>query len=194
MADLSLNKKLNFVVEVETGDGSTAYVHVAPIRNETFRAYYAPISRAYTELFTGGGGDIAGPRVAAFVLEEQAKRLGLWDGDKGVRHGLIEEIRRLSNVAMLTPEGWRTLPYDDALRQKLFTPDDFQEVEHVLCFFTLVSAMVPRGQQKGHLDFMSQFWSVRAESSDFTGFVAGLKTSKEDESSGEKAIRSSIPH
>jgi hypothetical protein len=168
-------------------------VHVAPILNETFKTYYAPISRTYTELFTGGGGDITGPRVAAFALEEHAKKLGTWDGKDGVKHGLMEEIKRLSNVVMLTEDGWKTLPYADAVRMNVFTPDDFQEVEHVLCFFTVVSAMVPKAQQKGHLDFMAQFWSVRPEPLDFTGFVAGLKTSNEVESTGEKVTLSSIP-
>lgn len=193
MTELKLNRKLNFVVEIETESGQSAWVHVAPVLNETFKTYYAPISRAYTELFTGGGGDITGPRVAAFVLEEHAKKLGVWDGPNGVKHGLIEEIKRLSNVAMLTPEGWQTLPYSDAIRMKTFSADDFQEVEHVLCFFTVVSAMVPKAQQKGHLDFMAQFWSVRPESLDFTAFVAGLKTSSVEENTGEKAIVSSIP-
>lgn len=193
MSELKLNRKLNFVIEVETDSGASAWVHVAPILNETFKTYYAPISRAYTELFTGGGGDITGPRVAAFVLEKHAKDLGLWDGPNGVRHGLIEEIRRLSNVVMLTDDGWQTLPYAEAIKHKKFTPEDFQEVEHVLVFFTLVSAMVPKNQQRGHLEFMSNFWSVRPEPLDFTGFAAGLKMSKEDVNSGEKAIVSSIP-
>jgi hypothetical protein len=191
MAELKLNRKLNFVVEVETESGASAWVHITPILNETFKAYYAPISRAYLELFTGGGGDIAGPRVAAFVLEEHAKKLGVWDGKDGVRNGLMEEIKRLSNVVMLTDAGWKTMQYADAVSQKLFEPDDFQEVEHALCFFTLVSAMAPRTQQRGHLEFMAQFWSVRPEPLDFTAFAAGLKTSKEEESSGEKATHSS---
>jgi hypothetical protein len=193
MAELKLNRKLNFVVEVETDSGSSAWVHITPILTETFKTYYATISRAYTELFTGGGGDITGPRVAAFVIEEHAKKLGVWDGKDGVRHGLMEEIRRLSNVVMLTDRGWETLPYSDAVRMKAFSPDDFQEVDHALCFFTLVSAMAPRAQQKGHLEFMAQFWSVRPEPLDFTAFAAGLKTSNVVESSGEKAILSSIP-
>ena len=193
MTDLALNRKLNFVIEVETESGKSAWVHTTPILNETFKQFYAPISRAYLELFTGGGGDLTGPRVAAFVLEKHAKELGVWDGPNGVRHGLLEEIRRLSNVVMLTDDGWETLQYADAVKRKVFTPDDFQEVEHVLCFFTLVSAMAPKGQQRGHLEFMSQFWSVRPESLDFTGFVAGLKMSSEAVSSGAKATLSPIP-
>src|SRR6185437_13982632 len=123
MTDLALNRKLNFVIEVETESGKSAWVHTTPILNETFKQFYAPISRAYLELFTGGGGDLTGPRVAAFVLEKHAKELGVWDGPNGVRHGLLEEIRRLSNVVMLTDDGWETLQYADAVKRKVFTPD-----------------------------------------------------------------------
>jgi hypothetical protein len=184
---MELNRKLYFVIPVEVSDTKTVYVHCAPILYETFQQYYRPLCRVFNRILSDGIGDIAGPGVASFMLEEEAKAMNMWDGADGVKKGLIEEMYRLANVIQPSGKGWEAIPYAEG--RGSLSEDDQRSVEHLLTFFTVVSAVAEKAKRKIHLEVASLIWTVRVESLDATAFIAGLQTSTKDEPSAtdEKA-------
>ena len=193
MAELTLNRKLNFVVPVEITPGVTVYVHSTPIGREVFETYYRSIAKTFTELFSAGLAR-TGVRVAKLMLQEVSRDMGLWDGPKGVNAGLVGEIHRLTNVVHPNGNGWVTTPFEDALREKMFDDDDVSEIENALVFFTLASAMVKKTELGQILDGALSLWGAYTESLDCTGLKSSLSISTPLVVTGEKVIPSSIPH
>ena len=193
MAELTLNRKLNFVVPVEITPGVTVYVHSTPIGREVFETYYRSIAKTFTELFSAGLAR-TGVRVAKLMLQEVSRDMGLWDGPKGVNAGLVGEIHRLTNVVHPSGYGWVTTPFEDALREKMFDDDDVSEIENALVFFTLASAMVKKTELGQILDGALSLWGAYTESLDCMGLKGSLSTSTLPAATGERAIPSSIPH
>jgi hypothetical protein len=65
---VSLNRKLNLVLHVDTEKGRI-YIHSVPIGRLIFEDNFLVIGRAFTAIYTNGLGPVAGPRVAAFGSE-----------------------------------------------------------------------------------------------------------------------------
>lgn len=193
MAELTLNRKLNLVIPVETQPGVTIYVHSTPIGREVFETYYRSIARTFTELFSSGLAR-TGVRVAKMMLQDVSREMGLWDGPKGVNAGLVGEIHRLTNVVHPNGAGWATTPFEDALRNRMFDEDDVSEIENALVFFTLASAMVKKTELGQILDGALSLWGARTELLDCTELRSSLLISTPPDASGERAIPSSIPH
>ncbi|MDR3449355.1 MAG: hypothetical protein P4M15_06360, partial [Alphaproteobacteria bacterium] len=130
------------------------------------------------------------PRVAALYIRKAAENMGR---AKDVEEGLIGEIVRLANVAMRGPNGWEMVPLDEAGKKGLLDPDEQDEVENALAFFTLASSLHKKTERAPILIGAMSLWAGRITSSDFTEFVASLPTSTETASSGERAPVSSVP-
>src|SRR6516164_2529005 len=107
MAEVTLNRKLNLVLSVETEKG-TIHVHSSPIGREVFEDNFLVISRAFTAVYTNGLGPVTGPRVAALLLRDEAKKLGIWER---TQQSLMNEIYRLTNVMATTENGWESFPF-----------------------------------------------------------------------------------
>jgi len=186
---MKIDRNLKLVMPIERG-----WVHSMPISRHVFEKYFLPISKAFTRIYAAGLGSMTGPRVAAMMLRKVAEEDGVWEGQDGVENGLMNEIRRLSNVVMTGEKGWETIPYYDALRQKLLDEDEVSEVENALVFFTLASAMHRKNELAAILTSATRFWGGATSSLTLMAFVESLPTSTPEENTGEKATLSSIPH
>lgn len=183
---MKIDKRLNIVVPVEIADGSTVYVHAMPLAREVWERYYRVISRTFAEIYKEGLSFVAGPKVAGLMLKEVAETMGVW---QDVQVGLIPEIRRLSNVLIQTPTGWQTIPLEEAAGKKIFDADDAADVDGVLTFFIVNSAVHRREALEVILDGASKLWNARITSSNCTEYAASLPTSTETGSSGERVTQ-----
>jgi hypothetical protein len=192
---LRISKKLNIVVPVTRDDGVEIYVHSSPIAREVFERYHQVIAKTFSAIYGSGYGTISGPRIAALLLRDAAVELGQWDGEDGVEAGLINEMRRLSNVLMPSANGWDTVPIDEAISRGYLSEDDAAEVNNVIAFFTVASAMHKKNEIGSILDAVGKLWGAQTTSFNVTEYGLSLRTSIKDANIGEKDVttQSSIP-
>jgi len=191
---LKIDRRLNMVLQVERGDGSIIHVHAMPVSRQVYETYFTVMAKTLSTMYADFGSRIGTcARVAALSLKKVATEDGQWDGPSGVGIGLMGEIRRLTNVVAPTPQGWTTLPFHDAVQQKLLDDEDVSEVENAICFFTLAS-WVHKRQELGSMIYpLVNQWGAQTTSSSVTEFAASLPTSTAAENSGATAITSSVP-
>lgn len=170
---MKIDKNLRLVLPIESDEG-TVYVHAAAIGREVFEQYFVVISKAFSAIYNEGLGVTAGPRIAMMMIRKVAAELG---ADKDVERGLINEMKRLANVAVPSERGWETLPFDEAVAKGHLGPDEVSEVENALGFFSLVSAMHLRRERESILKGAVSLWGGRLTSSDLTEFCRSLTTS-----------------
>lgn len=192
---MKIDRKLNLVVPFERESG-TIYVHAAPISREVFEKYFLVIAKTFAAVYSEGLSVMAGPRVAALLLKERAVAMGIWDGPTGVDRGLMSEVRRLSNV--LAPDaakggGWATVPLQDAVDHGYMDADESVEVENILTFFIVVSAMHKRAELAAVLDGASRLWGGQITSLNCTEYTASLPTSTVGANTGVNPKPSSVP-
>lgn len=188
---MRIDAKLNIVIEVETADGSV-FVHSTPLSRDVFERYFLVIGQTFAELVGKGLSLLSGPRVAALLLKDVAQRGRVWDGPGGVANGLMAEVRRLSNVIMPGPAGWRTVPLQDAIDKQLLSEDDIAEVEGLIVFFICVSAMSRKSEIAPVLEQMA-LWGVRTTSLNCTEWLGFWRTSTETATGTAAASTASVP-
>lgn len=187
---MQINRDLNLVIPIEQDGGATAYVYSIPISVSVFERYYMVFARAFNMIYTGGLGITSGPRVAAMIVKDTAKTLGVWDGPEGVERGLIQEIRRLTSVLVLTEKGWGPIPLHEAIANGSLNDRDASEVENAIVFFT-VSWHMNRWEDRkkgtedkpSMLESAMKIWGGRLESSSYSEFCASLRISMAAETS-----------
>jgi len=185
---MRIDESLNIVVPIDRDDGTTVYVHAAPISREVFQRYWLPLSKAFAMIY-GEGLHLAGPRIAAMSLQKVSEELRVWDGPMGVERGLLPEIRRLANVVAPGAgnghgRGWQMIPYEDAVKADLIDQDDADEIEGVLVFFTLAWRLNRRSERKGLIDGLVALWGASTSSQSLSEFAASLPTSTETANTG----------
>jgi hypothetical protein len=183
MTEVTLNRKLNLVLSVETENGPV-YVHSSPIAREIFEDNYLVISRAFTAVYTNGLGPVTGPRVAALLLKDEAKKLGVWER---TQQSLMAEVYRLTNVVAPGDSGWDNMPFDVARKRGILNPDEAAEVENCLVYFTCASSVHLRAELTVALEGLSTLWGAQTTSSNCTEFTRSLPISTQEENSGENA-------
>jgi hypothetical protein len=183
MVEVTLNRKLNLVLSVETENGPV-HVHSSPIAREIFEDNYLVISRAFTAVYTNGLGPVTGPRVAALLLKDEAKKLGIWDR---TQQSLIAEVYRLTNVIAPSDSGWESMPFDVARKRGILNPDDAAEVENCLVYFTCASSVHLRAELTVALEGLSTLWGAQTTLSNCTEYMRSLPISTQEENSGENA-------
>lgn len=166
---MKIDNKLNLVVTV--GD---THFHSMPITKETFERYFKVIGKTFNEIYSDGYSFVAGVRIASLMLKETAKDMGILDD---VQKGLINEIRRLTNVICLTDEGWKPLPVEVALKSGKIDQEMLDEVENQIVFFILISAMHKKDQVMEFLKPMIDLWGGELTSSNATAWSDSLSTS-----------------
>lgn len=191
---MKLDKKLNLVVPVQTSLGYV-HVHSMPIGLHVFEQHYLLLSKVFSRMYTEGLNDLGGPRVAALMLRDVAKNDFGQEYAEEMERTLINEIKRLSNVAMPAPDGkgWVTLPYDSNEVRQALDAEDRRDIEGFLCFFTLVSSLHTRRQIPSMMKRPSELWDFRVTSLSGTEWVDSLPTSTPEEISEETAILSRTP-
>lgn len=189
---MNIDKNLNIVVPVYADDEKTikAYVHSTPLSVEVVEQHFLIIGQTFNAIFKQGLGETAGPRYAMMMLKRIAKTTKEWEDDKG-RPGpaqdLIEEMRRMTMVAIRNGASWQAVPLQVARDKKVLTDEEVAEVENVIVFFTVVSATLRRGEKREMIEAASALWGAQTSSLNSTAFTASLMTSTAIASSGEKS-------
>lgn len=151
------------------------YVYGTPLSREVFQRYWLVFSKTFAQIYNEGLHVTAGPRIAAMAMRDIARTLGQLDGADGVEHGVFDEIRRTTTVAVPTADkGWQQVILDDAVRGKLISEEDFSEVENILAFFTVIFHMHRADQRLTILGGAARLWDAQIISSAFSVFIASL--------------------
>jgi hypothetical protein len=188
---MKINKALNLVIPVEL-NGVECFVHSTPISYEVFEKYFWVMSRTFGVIESMPASHVSGPRIAAMMLKKQAEITGEWEGQDGVEKGLINEIRRLTNIVIPGSRGWELTPYYDAIQRGIISTEDAREIDGIVTYFILASAMHKRDLLKPTLELLSM-WGARPESLDCSAFVNSLPTLTEAENFGGTATTLSVP-
>jgi hypothetical protein len=111
--------------------------------------------------------------VAGLLLKKCARDLGELEN---VEKGLINEIRRLTNIVMPSNKGWETIPYYDALQKNLLSPQDAGEIDGIITYFIVASAMHKKDNLTGVLALLSM-WGASIEYLNATEYCLSLPMS-----------------
>ena len=189
---MRISKQLNLVIPVDYEKGGKIYVHSTPISRDIFEQYFLAISKTFSALYAHGLTAIAGPRISYLMLKKTAEELGVWEGQTGVKIGLLNEIFRLTNVSMPDEKGWKSLPLHTVIAKNLIDEDTIAEIEGQLVFFTCISTMHKKEEVPVFLEPIG-LWGSETTSLNSTEFTTSLQTSTATENSGETEITSSVP-
>ncbi len=185
---MKIARNLNLIIPVRTEKGN-GWIHATPISKEVFKEHFFILSKTFSAIFSEGLGVVAGPRIAYLMLERISRDSNAWEGDKGVRNTLVNEVIRLANLVYpVEGKGYDTIPLDMALEREII---DLDEVAGELIFFTCVSSINSPEQAKGTMDVVNGIWSTQCSSLNLTEWIASLPTLKSAASSGATANMSS---
>lgn len=181
---ITINKKLNLVLPVETESG-TVWIHSIPLSREVFETNWALLTRTLSNLYGNGIGPAMAPRVAALCLRETAREM---DETKDVSVPIMNEIYRLTNVLMPSSNG---AGYEPQLlyivkQKKLLDEDILAEVENALVYFTVASAVHLRSELPAAYQGLKQIWKAETIPLGITEYGNSLKIPIEPENIGEK--------
>ncbi|GAB0719241.1 hypothetical protein NB16F79_23590 [Escherichia coli] len=178
---MKISRNLNLIIPVRTEKGN-GWIHATPISKEVFKEHFFILSKTFSAIFSEGLGVVAGPRIAFLMLERISRDSNAWEGDKGVRNTLVNEVIRLANLVYpVEGKGYDTIPLDMALEREII---DLDEVAGELVFFTCVSSINSPEQAKGTMDVVNGIWSTQCSSLNLTEWIASLPTLKSAASSG----------
>ena len=148
---MRIDDALNLVLPIrENEDGQPeAWAVHTPLSREAFESSFRVLSLARTEIFSKGAAHAfgTGPSIAALTLKDEGRRdgeaRGLEDPDKASR-SLLSEIKRLTMIVAPSPEGFRPVPVDSALSSGQIAPEEWEDAESALVFFTLTFCLAKR--------------------------------------------------
>lgn len=188
---MRIDKNLNFTFPIETLSG-TMHVYSVPIGRNVFEQYYAELGAVFTKCFSSDDAKhiaLTAPQLAYPALKRASIDAGTWDKPSGVKNGLIQEIVRLTSVAMVSGKGWETLPMDVALKRNLLDEDAEAEVLSNLVFTCAISKVAPKALAGTFLEMASSLRSWQFTSLDFTEYLNSLKTLTAIEPTKKKTSR-----
>ncbi|EPC0935074.1 hypothetical protein ACSI0N_004024 [Escherichia coli] len=181
---MKISRNLNLIIPVRTEKGN-GWIHATPISKEVFKEHFFILSKTFSAIFSEGLGVVAGPRIACLMLERISSDMNVWDGEKGVRNTLVNEIIRLANLVYPAEgKGYDTIPLDMALERGIV---EFDDVAGELVFFTCVSSINTPEQTEQMMLAVSGMWNSRTSSLSLTEWIASLPTLKPVASSGATA-------
>ncbi|HAP0139718.1 TPA: hypothetical protein IRQ32_003794 [Escherichia coli] len=185
---MKISRNLNLIIPVRTEKGN-GWIHATPISKEVFKEHFFILSKTFSAIFSEGLGVVAGPRIAFLMLERISRDSNVWEGDKGVRNTLVNEVIRLANLVYpVEGKGYDTIPLDIALEREII---DLDEVAGELIFFTCVSSINSPEQAKGTMEVVNGIWSTQCSSLNLTEWIASLPILKSAASSGATVNTSS---
>lgn len=154
---MKIDRFLNIVIPCETDNG-VIHIHSTPISSAVFKQYYFVLSKCYSMFLSQ---DLLGtaPSISLMMLEDVSRvtmRLNgsgnWWDGPDGVENGLLNEVRRLTNVIVpVAGQGWQTIPFVNAVADGKLPEEDVADVESLLVFFTCLSAIPQLGSTRADM-------------------------------------------
>lgn len=179
-----ITKRLALVLPLDVAGGRVHYVYSQPLPTEVFKRFWRVFSKTFAMVYTENLHMMAGPRIAALAMRDFAAQL---DMSEDVELGVFGEIRRLSYlVHPVEGRGWTHIMLDDAVRSNLITPEDYEEVENILTFFTVNWSMHRPGTREVIIAGAAKLWDAQTTSSTCSEFIASLPKSIVTESSGAK--------
>lgn len=165
------------------------WVYAPPLSMEVFRRFWLVFSKTFAKIYNEGLHVTAGPRIAAYAMRDIAQDLGLWEGEEGVEHGVMDQIRRVSTIIIPTPDkGWQKVPLQDAVNSEFISEENVSEVENILTFFTVISAMHRAGERRAILEGAARLWDAQITLSDCSAFAASLPKLTETGRSGVRIV------
>ncbi len=185
---MKIARNLNLIIPVRTEKGN-GWIHATPISKEVFKEHFFILSKTFSAIFSEGLGVVAGPRIAFLMLERISRDSNIWEGDKGVRNTLVNEVIRLANLVYpVEGKGYDTIPLDMALEREII---DLDEVAGGLIFFSCVSSIKFTGAGEG--DYGCGQWSMEhsmlvIESYGMDRFIADIEISRQFWRDGEHVI------
>ena len=186
MTVAKIDQRLNLVVPLHV-NGQVNYVYSAPLPSAVFRKHWLVFSKTFAQVYNEGLHLMAGPRVSALAMRTIAAQLGV--GDE-VELGVFGELRRLSYLVLPQEgKGWTQMMLDDAIRAKLISEEDLEEVENILAFFTVTSSMHRSGVRRAILEGAARLWDAQITSSSCSEFIGSLPKLTETVNTGVKQLR-----
>jgi hypothetical protein len=179
---MRVDRELHLVIPIERDDGAILFAHSAPIQEETFIAYHRPLNMTYAQLDADGLIRSGGIRNADLILKDVCERIGVWKDDPqtrsiGVEHGLLGEIRRLTNVFAPTEKGWEMVPLADCVSRDILSKRESREISAAALFFCCASFNFPKQNLKEFLQVCSGRVGAHVTYSSCTEFQNSLMTS-----------------
>jgi hypothetical protein len=180
---VSINKKLNLVIPLETDVGKF-WVHSVPLSKEVFESNYLVLTKTLSAIYMNGLGPAMAPRVSAMMLRDTAKEMEL---EEQIQNNLFQEIYRLTNVLMPQPTGgWQTVPFGEVKMKKLVDEDALAEAENAIVYFIVASAVHIKKELPMAYQGLKQIWNAQIIPSNVTVFSNSLTTSTGEGNTGEK--------
>ena len=192
---MKIDRNLNLVMQVQTGRNGLVYIHSASISRSVFEQFYLELGKVFSQCFDSINQAhlaLSAPQLAYPALKSLAIKAGNWDGNGGVKFGLINEIVRLTNVIMSTEKGWETIPFDVAVKREILDEDEEAETLSSLVFFTAISKVAPKDLKNSFLEMAGALRNWEISSLDCTAFQNGLPIQTKPETTGKKVKESSI--
>lgn len=186
---MRIDQKLNFVFPIETPNHGTAYVYSMPVGRSVFENFYSVLGKVFTTCFEGEDPKhiaLTAPQVAYPALKTISSNNGSWDGQNGVKNGLINEIIRLTTIMVVGENGWEMLPMDVVTKRGIFDEDCEAEVLSALVFFTSISKVAPKTLAGTFLEMAGSLRNWRFISLGCMEYMNSLPTSTGKEITTEK--------
>ena len=181
---MRIDNNLNLILPIredENGTGLAWAVHT-PLSREAFESSFRILSLARTEIFSRGAAHAfgTGPTISVLTLKEEGRRDGEQrnepDPDKAAK-SLLMEIRRLTMIVAPSPEGFRPVPVDSALSSGLIIPEEWEDAENSLIFFTLTFCLTKRTKWDMSKKATAELLGGQMSSSTPTEWAASCRTS-----------------
>ena len=182
-------------MQVQTEEKGTIFIHSASLSRSVFEQFYLELGKVFSQCFDSINQAhlaLSAPQLAYPALKALAIKAGNWEGAGGVQFGLVNEIKRLTNVLVNTEKGWESLPFDVAVKREYLDEDDEAEALSSLVFFTAISKVAPKDLKNSFLEMAGALRSWELSSLDSMEYMNGLQTSIKKEPTGKKAKESSI--
>jgi hypothetical protein len=192
---MRISKQLNLVVPLQTEGYGMVYIHSTPISRDTFELFYLELGRVFSQCFDSASDShmaISAPKLAYPALKKMAINNNNWEGNGGVKFGLVNEIKRLSNVIISNESGWQTITFDMAVKQDILDDEDESEALSALVFYCAISRVAPRDLKRTFLEAAGSLRGWQILSSDCTEFLSSLPMLKVTEPITKKGKQSSV--
>jgi len=192
---VKIDRNLALVMQVQTEEKGTIYVHSVSISRAVFEQFYLEIGKVFSQCFDSVNQAhlaLSAPQLAYPALKSMAIKAGNWEGTDGVKFGLVNEIKRLTNVMISGERGWETLPLDVALKQGAINEDEEAEILSSLVFFTAISKVAPKDLKNSFLEMAGALRNWELSSLSCMDYQNGLPILTKEGDTGKKATESSI--
>lgn len=199
---MKINDNLDIILDLRTNEEgkSTLRLFHTPISRDVFELNYRLLSSVFSEIWGQGSFHAmsAGPRIASMVLRDVCKRQAdasseEYDSQNNAAISFLNELKRLSMILAPGSSGWEKIPVQSAISRGIIDPEEWQEAESSLVFFTSAFHLARRSERESRTKILLGLLKGQFASSDSTEPTASLPISTEAGTIGKETLYS-IPH